>query len=214
MSTDELEDDRRRRGLFLLLLLGAVLLLLMGLLGGYVLFGRGSASGAGQVVSPGVNGPSLVRPSGDAATRTSGQPVVVVEGGGQAVAQATAESGSGTAGSGRGSPLATSSRVVGAVAPGVPAKLLLTLTNPGATPVVIVSVTARVTSVESRAETGPSCSVDWYRVESFRGARAVPAGGIMTIELPVQFVDVPDINQDNCKGATYAYAYRVIAEPA
>lgn len=206
MSTDAREDDRRRRGV-VLLLVGAVLLLLLGLLGGYVLFGGDAATGANGVPTP--TRPSAVLPSGDPVTRPTGPPVVV-DGGGQAVAEPSADAGGGSAEAADGSGLATSSRVVGDVAPGSPASLVISLGNPGSAPLVVTAVSARVTSVAGPTPGAP-CSVDWYEVEPFRGSRAVPAGGSTTVELAVVFVDSPTVNQDGCKGATYAYTYRVEA---
>lgn len=208
MTTPEREDERRRHRL-LLLLGSAVLVLLLGVLLGYVVLGQDPAEGTGGPRAAGVPQPVLVQPSSRPGSRPS-EPPVVVEGTGQAASQRS--SSTGTAQTGTGATLVATSRVVGQVAPGRPATLDLTLTNPGARAVQVMTVSARITSVAGRAPSaGPACSTSWYDVGSFTGPTTVPSLGSATVRLAITFDDSPTVNQDSCKGARYTYAYRVEA---
>jgi hypothetical protein len=187
MTSPEHEDDRRRRGLLVLLVI-AVLLVLLGILSWYPGFGSGKAAGTTRPTAARTPGPVVVRPSPEA---------VAVEGTGTST---------GTARTGLGTPLVATSQVVGEVAPGAPATLVLTLTNPAPRPVRVMAVSARITSVAASA-----CSTSWYDVGSFAGPTTLPGHGVATVRLRVTFLDSPTVNQDGCKGASYTYGYRVEA---
>jgi hypothetical protein len=194
------EEDRRRRGL-LVLLVGAVLLLVLGFLGGYLAL-RPQASGATQG-------------SPRASARPSASPSVspvVVDGTGQAVSQPARQGpvGRGEAVSRGGTELRVSSQVLGRVGPGTPATLVLTITNPDGSAVVLTGATARVTDVTSAR----ACSPGWYDVGSFHGGRALGPHATTTITLRITFADSPTVNQDGCKGARYSYRYQVEARQA
>jgi hypothetical protein len=204
------EEDRRRRGL-LVLLLAAILLLLLGFLGGYLVLGP-DTSGAAQATPTSLHVPPGVLP----VESPSGVPAVL-DGTGQAVTEAAgvgtrAATGHGEAVSRMGLPLVVASKVVGRVGPGTPATLVITVTNPDTSGVVLTGATARITSVTSAASTtGPACSPGWYAVGTFSGVRPLGPLASTTVELRITFDDSRSVNQDSCKSARYAYAYRVEA---
>jgi hypothetical protein len=189
MTSPEREDDRDRRGLLVLLVL-AVLLVLLGILFGYLGFGSSRAEDTDRATAVRTRAPAIVRPSPAA---------VAIEGTGTS---------SGTAQTGLGTPLLASSEVLGEVAPGAPATLVLTLTNQAPRAVQVMTVSARITSVSTATS---ACSTSWYDVGSFTGPTILPGHGVATVRLPVTFFDSPTVNQDGCKGARYTYGYRVEA---
>lgn len=219
MTTPAHEDDRRRRG-FLLALFGGALLLLLGLFGGWLAFGdTGTASpralGGSPSPSPS-SGVTVVLPTPQPGASPSSAPVVgTTEGQPASEDVDRSGNGNGNGSSNPGHPLSVSGEVNGSVGPGTPATLVVTITNPNNQAVVLTSVGGAVTSVTSAGQAGkPACSVSWYHVGSFAGARTIARNSSTTVSLPVTFDDLPTVNQDNCKGAQYTFSFTAQARQA
>jgi hypothetical protein len=82
--------------------------------------------------------------------------------------------------------------------------------NPSRRDLVVNGVEARVVSVAPK-DGRASCSASWYQVEPFGGSLELLAGATVHLVLAVRFVDLPDVNQDACKGARYTFAFDVRA---
>jgi hypothetical protein len=213
MTSPAYEEDRHPRG-FLVALLGGVLLLLLGLFGGWLAFGADqSANHQALGVSPSPkasSGVTVVLP----AQQEAGQPVTQ-GGGGTVVTSNSSNSSAGGSSSNPGHPLVVSGTVVGSVAPGSPAHLVVTISNPNNQAVLLTSVSGAITSVASAGLAHkPVCSASWYHVASFSGSRTIAKSSSTSVELQVTFDDLPTVNQDNCKGAQYTYSFTAQARQA
>ena len=211
------EEDRRRRALALAVF-GGALLLLLGLFGGWLAFGDDSTADTkalGAIASPSPTpAASIVLPSPQAAGRPTGSPSPSAMAG-DSFSESVSGSSSGSAVSSPGRRLALSGTVVGSVAPGQAARLVVTITNRGNQRVELSSVSASVTSVSSAGLAGaPTCSASWYHVGSFTGPRTIAKGASTTVELPITFSNSATTNQDNCKGAQYRYSFTAQARQA
>jgi hypothetical protein len=102
--------------------------------------------------------------------------------------------------------------VDGEVGPGAPATLLVTVRNPSAQRLRVIGLAGRVASV-SRVAVG-GCSAGWYHVGAYAGDLLLGAGAQATVRLPVTFDDLPDVDQNGCRGARYAFSYTVRAVAA
>lgn len=184
------EDRRRRRPALWLLLLGLALSLLLNLLLGRQLLGDDVAPATAQRLP----------------TPASTPEVVVVDPAPASVI--TVESGTtdGAGDAGVASDLVVSGRVVGRVAPGTDASLVVSIANPFDTEVVVSAVTGSVTSVQP-----VGCLPSWFRVGRVTDPQALAANGRRTVVLPVVFLDSPTVNQDVCRGATYRFSIDVRA---
>lgn len=109
-------------------------------------------------------------------------------------------------------PLVVTSAVDTEVGPGSPATLTVSLRNPSAHGVRITGLAARVVSVAQRGS--GACQPGWYRIASYAGDLALPARATRDVRLAVVFVDLPDVDQDGCKGAAYSFRYTVQAVAA
>ena len=133
-------------------------------------------------------------------------------GGGSASAQAN---------NGNGNPnnvghtISLSGSVVGRVAPGSPATLTVTISNPNNQDIVVTSLTGTITSVTSLGLVGrPVCSPSWYSVGTFSGSKAIAKNKSATISVPLSLSDLPSTNQDNCKGSTVQFSFTAQAQQA
>jgi hypothetical protein len=201
MSSGTEERDRRRRLPFVLLLVG-------------VLVGALVALGLDELLEA---APTRVTTAAPRPAATSGAPQVqvVVPEPQQGRAEAAAVRGTSVAG-GEGVTAAPVLHVTGAVAgdvaPGVPATLVVTVENPSRTDARVTGVSADVVGVQ---RSGPgACSSSWYGIASYTGDLVVPSGASRDVRLRVTLADLPDVNQDGCKGARYTFRFAVAAVPA
>jgi hypothetical protein len=199
-STPGGEERRRRSPLPVLLLVAAVL---SGLLVGQLVYG-GDDSEAEPAAAP-------QRPAVSAVPSSPEPAPVLVTGSGQSSGLSSPASGTARAGADVGLDVTTS--VLGEVAPGRPALVVLVLRNAGPSSVVVRGASAAVTEVSSAGLAGvPACSAGWFAVEGLAGTVRVPASSTRRLELPLTFLDSPSVNQDDCKHAQFRYSYTVRAE--
>ena len=88
----------------------------------------------------------------------------------------------------------------------------VTISNPNSGAVVVSGVTPRVVSVD-RADGTPAsrCPLSTLRITPFVGALQVAGRGSGALSLPVQLVNDPAVNQDDCKRATFHVVYALDA---
>jgi hypothetical protein len=147
--------------------------------------------------------------AGSAATKS---PDATTLGGGSASAQGN--NGNGNPNS-VGHTISLSGSVVGRVAPGSPATLTVTISNPNNQDIVVTSLTGTITSVTTLGLPGrPACSTSWYSVGTFTGSKAIAKNKSGTISVPLSLADLPSTNQDNCKGSTVQFAFTAQAQQA
>jgi hypothetical protein len=114
-----------------------------------------------------------------------------------------------------GKSLVVSGAATSVLAPGVPATLTVTVTNPNKQAVNVVSASATIDSVDTKGLTGlPTCDPNWITVAPFSGSEPLAAGATITIPLTVTFSNLSDVNQDNCKGVSYAFTATATARQA
>ena len=163
--------------------------------------------------------PPEARPS--ASTGSTGTAVSGTAGGSSTCGNCNGNNGngSGNGGStGTGSPghaVNVTGVVSGAIAPGRPAVLNVTIDNPNNQDITVRSVSGRVTSVSTRGLSGlQPCSAAWFSVGSFTGAKVIGRNGSAVVSLPVTLTNLPLVNQDNCKNVSYSFAFTATAEGA
>jgi hypothetical protein len=86
---------------------------------------------------------------------------------------------------------------------GEPGSLVVTVVNPGERPVELISIVSTVLP-----PTAQGCLASWLHVDDYSSASdravTVPGHGSASVRLAFTLVDLPDQNQDACKGATFA----------
>lgn len=101
----------------------------------------------------------------------------------------------------------------GEVVPGQQGVLSVVAENPSDVAVALGTV-----SVTVGRPSQPRCLAEWLTVGRYpahgEAPALVPAHGSTTIELPFEFVNLPDVNQDACKGATFPLTITGIGGPA
>jgi hypothetical protein len=108
-----------------------------------------------------------------------------------------------------------SGSVAGRVAPGSPATLTVTISNPNNPDIVVTSLTGTITSVTSLGLAGrPVCSPSWYSVGTFTGSKPIAKNKSGVIAVPLSLADLPSTNQDNCKGSTVRFSFTAQAQQA
>lgn len=114
--------------------------------------------------------------------------------------------------------------VVGATAsgrlgPGVQDTVLVTVSNPNSSDVLVTRVTGTVTSVTEVAgrswlPDAVPCDAAWYRLQDFTGSQRIAGRGTGQVPMTVRFDSRPGTNQDRCKGATYRFSVTAYADQA
>lgn len=205
MGSTEERDRRRRRPLFVLLLVSLLLGAGLGLLLDELLErgGQGtSPTAAAPVRSPAPTDVQVVTPLPQQANQAAD---VVRASRGTTAGRLAARTATLP-------DLLLQGTVDGEVGPGTPATLLVTVRNPSARGLRVTGLDGRVVSVQQAAAGG--CSAGWYHVGSFAGDLLLGAGARATVRLPVTFDDLPDVDQNGCRGAQYAFSYTVRAVAA
>jgi hypothetical protein len=104
--------------------------------------------------------------------------------------------------------------VAGLLYPGRPSTLNVSVQNPNNQDIVVTSVTASITAVGSRGTVGlPSCNKSWFSVGSYAGSRTVAKNASSVFALPLTLTNL-SVNQDNCKGVSYSFAFTANAQGA
>lgn len=112
-------------------------------------------------------------------------------------------------------PLTLTGTVSGQLAPGLPRVLVVTVDNAKNQAVYLKSVTAIIQSVAAGPNPSkPACNKAWFTVGSFSGSQFIGQGLKGQVQLPLTLVNLPNTNQDNCKGAAYSVAFTAIADQA
>lgn len=93
--------------------------------------------------------------------------------------------------------------VLGPLYPGARRTLRVTATNPNSQDVQVLTVTATAEDPEAAG-----CDAGWVVVDGYTYAGGAPVivtgkGGTATLDLTVGMVNLPDVNQDACKGTTF-----------
>jgi len=96
---------------------------------------------------------------------------------------------------------------VAGLVPGAATTLPLRITNPNPWPIRVLSVDVSVGTPSSG-----SCPASTLRVAPFRGATLTPAGGTVSIEVPVELVDSAVLDQSGCPRATFPLSFSGTAE--
>jgi hypothetical protein len=105
--------------------------------------------------------------------------------------------------------------LTGTPAPGGAASLDVTITNTNSQAIVVRSVSGTITAVTSGGLAGrPACDKSWYSLGSFTGTMRIERGASDSVQLPVVLQDLTNVNQDNCKGATFTYTFTAAAQQA
>jgi len=195
-------EKRRRRGFLLLLMLPLVL----------TAFALGGVTGAwlhgdSHPVATGSAPVPTVEPSARATGTESVRGVEIV------ASPTPAGTGDGSATAQAGGANFTITGGAGHLAPGVRVPLLLKLTNPNG---VAIQVTALSVAI-SADSTPPGCtSAANIRLTQSNASSAnpitVPAGGSVTLTSTprapqIELINLPDVNQDVCKGKTFTLTY-------
>lgn len=101
------------------------------------------------------------------------------------------------------------------LAPGATDTLTVSITNPNNQAVNIVSASATITTVGTKALPGlPACDKAWITVAPFSGNKPLAANATTTIPLTVSFDNLAGVNQDNCKDVTYTFTASATANQA
>lgn len=135
--------------------------------------------------------------------------------GGGSVSGNASSKGGGNSGSSQGHSLDVTGTVVGPVAPGRTASLAVTLTNPNSQAILVSTVSGTITAVTSGSLPGrPTCDKNWYSLGTYTGSLRLESGARTTVQLPLVLANLSDVNQDNCKGATFTYTFSAAAQQA
>jgi len=89
----------------------------------------------------------------------------------------------------------------GPVQIGKPGRLVITVTNPTADPLVVDDLT-----IDVLEPSRPGCRADWFSVgfdDRQPAVVTVPAGESVRVSVTYRLVDLAGINQDACQGATF-----------
>jgi hypothetical protein len=198
---DPRKDRRRRRLLFLLLLLLPVS------------FALGGLSGAWLTRSPNVPAPATSLAGSQAPTRTPGATGTETVQGVEVVASPTPFSGGGDATAQAGGSGFSITGGASHLAPGRVVPIRLTLTNPNGAP---IQVTSLVMTISADSTPGGCSSAANIRLTQSNASAAnpitVPGGGSVTLETgprapQIELLNLPDVNQDVCKGKTFTLTY-------
>lgn len=223
----EEEEERRRRVVFWFFL-GTVLVVLLFTSGWLAMGGARPESDASakpsstSASSPAPTGNVVVGgpQAGQQSTTTGGTLTAPQAAGGNGQGNNGNGNGNGgsngsTGGGNAGHAITVSGVVQGQVAPGRSATLVVTISNPNNQDILVTSVTGSVTSVTTGHQAGkPACSTSWYQVGSFSGSLRIAKNANGVISLPVTFLNSPNVNQDNCKGAQYTFSFTAEARQA
>ena len=208
----EPKKDRRRRWLLLLLLL-----LIPFALGGLTVEWLHGGSNASVQGTPSVSPDRSLAPSASGNPSASATPAASAT---QAVGgvESTPIPGPSAAGSGKDVAQAGGAGFsitggVGNLMPGVATAIRLTLTNPNGVPIYVT----RLSTTVSADSTPPGCSSETnLHIEQSNASSAdpitVPARGTVTLtgapRAPqITLLDLPGVNQDACKNASFALTY-------
>lgn len=104
--------------------------------------------------------------------------------------------------------------LIAPIAPGFDGTLTVKVENPNQQDVILTSLVGTITGVTPGVGGTPQCEAAWFDIVDFSGAMRITKNSNAMVPLTVSFANLPNVNQDRCKGATYTFSFTATANQA